>query len=90
MTKFTDGKATKAITMKVWQDGQWSPSFEADFFSVGSLPFNEETGAYTVGDVEYLVDQANDWKEGIGDYQDDYEGEPGHTPEDRGVFVEDL
>lgn len=90
MTKFSDGKVTKAITMKVWQDGQWSPCFEADFFSIGSLPYDEETDTYTVEDVDYLIDQANDWQQGIGDYTDDYEGELGHTPEDRGVFVEDV
>lgn len=90
MTKFTDGKVTKQITMKVWLDGQWSPSFEADFFDVGGLPYDEETDTYTVDDVDYLIDQANDWKEGTGDYVDDFEGEPGHIPEDRGVFVEDV
>lgn len=90
MTKFTDGKVTKGITLKVWQDGQWSPSFESDFFDVGGLPYDEETDTYTVDDVDYLIDQANDWKEGVGDYVDDFEGEPGHTPEDRGVFIEDV
>lgn len=90
MTRFTDGRITKEITLKVWENGQWSPSFEKDFFDVGGLPYDMETDTYTVEDVEYLVEQAEDWKNGVGDYQDDYEGEPGHTPEDRGVFVDDV
>lgn len=90
MTKFTDGTITKCITMKVWMDGQWSPSFEADFFEVRGLPYDEESDTYKVDDVEYLIEQANDWKHGIGDYQDDAEGQPGHTPEDRGVLIEDV
>lgn len=90
MAKFTDGKSTKEITMKVWQGGQWSPRIEADFFDVGGLPYDEETDTYKVDDLSYLIDQANDWKAGIGDYVDDFEGEPGHTPDDRGVFIEDL
>ena len=88
--KITDGKTTKEITMKIWQNGQWSPSFERDFFDAGGLPYDEETDTYTVDDVEYLIDQANDWQQGIGDYQDDMEGEPGHNPDDRGVFVDDV
>ena len=90
MTKFTDGKKTVEIRMRVWQDGRWSPDWERDFFEVGGLPFDDEAAAYIVDDVDYLVDQANDWHEGIGDYQDDEEGQPGHTPEDRGVFVDEI
>ena len=32
MTRFTDGRITKEITLKIWDNGQWSPSFEKDFF----------------------------------------------------------
>lgn len=88
MTRFTDNKKTVEITMKVWDGGQYGPAWEMDFFSVGSLPYNEEMDAYIVDDVDYLVDQANDWHEGVGDYQDDEEGQPGHTPDDRAVFVD--
>lgn len=90
MTRFTDGKKTIEITMKVWEDGQYSPCWEKDFFGVGALPYDEETDTYTVQDVDYLADQANDWHLGIGDHQDDYEGQPGHTPEDRYVDVEEV
>ena len=90
MKRFTDGKKTVEITMKVWNDGQYGPSWENDFFGIGSLPYNEELDAYIVDDVDYLVDQANDWHEGVGDYQDDDEGQPGHTPDDRAVFVDEI
>lgn len=90
MTRFTDGKKTVEITMKVWEDGQYSPGWEKDFFDVGSLPYDEETDTYTVQDVDYIIDQADDWHLGIGDYQDDFEGQPGHTPDDRCVNVEEV
>lgn len=90
MARFTDGKKTVEIIMKVWKDGQYSPAWENDYFNVGDLPFDRETRTYTVNDVEYLIDQANNWHEGIGEDEDPLEGEPGHTPEDRAVWVEYL
>ena len=87
MKRFTDGTRTVEITMKVWHDGQYSPDWEADFFDVGSLPYDEDTDTYTVQDVDYLIDQAMDWQQGTGDYQDDLEGQPGHNPDDRYVDV---
>lgn len=90
MSIYTDGKRTVEIKMQVWDGTQWGPRWEMDFFDNGCLPYDEEKDAYVVDDVDYLIDQANDWQQGIGDYQDDYEGEPGHRPEDRGVTVVDL
>lgn len=87
MTRFTDGKKTIEITMNTWEYEQYTPDFSADFFSVGSLPYDEEKEAYIVKDTDYLTEQANDWKAGIGDYVDDWEGLPGHTPETRNVEV---
>lgn len=88
MTRFTDGKKTVEISMKVWDGSQYGPAWERDFFDVGGLPYDEETDTYMVEDVDYLVDQANDWHDGTGDYQDDFEGDPGHTPDDRAVWVD--
>lgn len=76
--------------MKVWDNNQYSPAWEADFYEVGSLPYDEETGAYTVMDVDYLIEQAMDWKNGTGDYIDDLEGAPGHIPDDRIVDVTEF
>jgi len=90
MTRFTDGRRTVEITMDVWQDGQYSPSFEKDFFDTGCLPYDMENDTYIVNDVDYLIDQAEDWRLGIGDYRDDMEGAPGHNPDDRCVLVEEC
>lgn len=88
MTRFTDGKKTVCISMSVYEYGSMSPDWEKDFFDVGSLPYDDEEDVYTVDDVEYLVEQANDWQQGVGDYEDDYEGQPGHNPDDRIVDVD--
>ena len=61
--KITDGKKTVDITMHMWDDfAGLSPDWSADFFMAGSLPYDEETDTYTVEDVDYCIDQANDWK----------------------------
>lgn len=90
MTRFTDGRKTVEISMHVWDGSQYGPDWERDFFDVGGLPYDEDTDCYMVKDVDYLIDQANDWHLGIGDYQDDFEGQPGHTPDDRDVEVEEV
>lgn len=90
MSIYTDGKRTVEIKMQVWDGTQWGPRWEMDFFENGCLPYDEDKNAYVVDDVDYLIEQANDWQQGIGDYQDDFEGESGHRPEDRGVTVVDL
>lgn len=91
MTRFTDGSKTAEISMAVWLDGQWQPDWEMDFFDIGMLKrVEDEDGTalvYVVDDVDYLIDQAEDWRMGRGDYRDDYEGEPGHNPDDRSVNV---
>ena len=60
MTKFYDGKKTVEISM-VDNNGT---SFEADFFEIGGLPFDDEKGAYVVKDVDYLVDYAESYAAG--------------------------
>ena len=90
MSKYTDGKRTVEIKMQVWDGSQWGPRWEMDFYDNGSLPYDEEKDCYTVDDVGYLIEQAEDWQRGTGDYVDDLEGTPGHCPEDRGVSVTEL
>lgn len=86
MTRFTDGKRTVGIKMATWNGSGWGPDFSADFFEVGSLAYNEELGAYMVEDVDYLIDYANDWRNGEGDFYGD-SLEDGFDPEDRLVDV---
>ena len=64
---------------------QYSPDWSNDFFEVGVLPYNEDADAYTVPDVDYCVDMANDWQKGIGDFYGDES-----DPENKAVFVEEV
>lgn len=92
MSTYTDGKKTVEIIMRSWEGGQWSPSWEEDFFENGGLEYDEERDAYIVPDVDYLIEQALDDKYSIGDYtanwDDEREGVT-RTPEGRGVWVDD-
>lgn len=83
-TKLTDGKKTIKITMSTWAGNGWTPDWSADFFAVGGLHYDEDRDAYTVEDLSYCIEQAEDWKHSRGDYADD---EPNENNE---VFVEDC
>ena len=82
--KITDGKKTVDIEMKVWEGSGFSPDWSMDFFDAGSLPYNEETETYTVDDVDYCIEQAEDWENSRGDFSDDVPNE------NRRVFVIDI
>ena len=70
-TRITDGKKTVEITMCVWNGTGWTPDFSNDFFCIGDLRRDNERDAYIVGDVDYCIDQADDWKHSRGDFADD-------------------
>lgn len=70
MTRLTDGKKTAEIEMMVWEGSGYTPDWSADFFEVGNLEFDEEVGAYKVVNVDYCIEQANDWRKGVGDFSD--------------------
>lgn len=72
------------IEMKVWNGEQYSPDWSNDFFEVGELQRDEENDAYMVQDVEYCIEQAEDWENSMGDYSMDEPNE-GNT-----VFVDWL
>lgn len=84
MTRFTDGKRTVKIRMCHWNGSGYDPDWEADFYDVGALPYDDEENVYTVGDVDYIIDQANDWLHNTGDYAMD---EADHS--DDFVFIEE-
>lgn len=71
MARLTDGKKTVDIEMMVWEGNGYTPDWSADFFEVGNLEFDEEVGAYKVVDVDYCIDQANDWRKSTGDFSND-------------------
>ena len=87
-TMYTDGRMVAIIGMYVWNGRQYGPDLEADFFDNGTLNYIEQINCYCVDDIEELMNQATDWKLGVGDYVDELEGEFGHTPEDRFVDFE--
>ena len=86
MTRLTDGKKTVEITINNWTGDGYTPDWSADFFDAGCLHYNEELDAYQVEDVDYCVDQAQDWKNNAGDYID-YDADPEEV-ENRNVDVD--
>lgn len=88
MTRFTDGTKTIELEMRVWNGFGYDPAFENEFFDVGGLDYDANEDAYIVEDVEYLIEQAMDWKYGRGDqYEEDAEDLCRPALEDRCVFV---
>lgn len=83
--KITDGKRTVEIRMMVWMGTGYSPDWSNDFFDAGCLPHTDDD-TYIVADVQYCIDQAEDWQNQRGDYADD--GIP--APEDRYVEYNDA
>ena len=69
--KLTDGSKTVKITMRTWDGMNLGSDWSFDFFEAGSLPYDAETDAYTVQDVDYCIGQAKDWRDGTGDFYDD-------------------
>lgn len=90
MTRLTNGTKTIEITLTTWTGNGYEPDWSADFFSVGSLPYNDELDAYVVDDVDYCVEQANDWASAIGDFRDDRDYLDDEAIDNRTVFVEEV
>lgn len=84
MVYLTDGKETVGIALMTWDEscGEWSNDISGDFFQVGSLEFDVESDAYIVHDVLYCIEQADEWRDGVGDYS-----EEGVDPYDRLVVL---
>lgn len=82
--KLTDGKKTVEIRLQTWTGSEYTPDWSLDFFEAGGLPYNDETDTYTVPDVDYCIEQAEDWQHSRGDYADD---EPN---EGNMVFVDEI
>lgn len=64
--KMTDGKRTIEILIHRWNGSGYDPDFSADYFDAGGLPYDEETDTYTVEDVDYCIDMAENGGEGEG------------------------
>lgn len=59
--KITDGKRTVEIRMMIWQGNGYSPDWANDFFDAGLLHYDEEAEAYIVDDIDYCIEQAQEW-----------------------------
>ena len=59
--KITDSKRTVEIRMMVWENNNYSPDWSNDFFDAGLLNYDEDIDAYIVDDVDYCIDQAQEW-----------------------------
>ena len=74
MTAFTDDGKT-VVQIGLYEHSVDSifqrVDFSCDFYEVGSLPYDEKIGAYVVDDVNYLIEQAEDWLNQRGDFRDD-------------------
>lgn len=64
--KMTDGKRTVLILIHRWNGSGWDPDCSLDYFEAGALPYDEETDTYTVEDVDYCIDMAENGGEGEG------------------------
>lgn len=74
MTRFIDNNGKIAEITLINNGYEW----QDEFFNVGSLSYNEDSDACEVEDVDYLIDQANDYISGCGDFSD---GEPQENAE---------
>ena len=88
MARFYDGKRLVEITMRDWDNRYNTPTLDwsNDFFEVGGLEYDEDIGAYLVEDVEYLIDAADDWMNGTGEFY----GEECPDYIEHQVFVEEV
>lgn len=77
-----DGKKMADIQMNTWNGREYTPDWSIDFFETGRLQYDEDVEAYLVEDVNYCIDQANDWKNADGDFY-----EPDADTADRNVDV---
>ena len=73
---------TPDITMTGINGVNW----EASFFNVGSLPYDEETDTYEVEDIDYLLEQVRDYCHHDGDFAD---LKPVHKAEDATIVYVD-
>lgn len=69
MAKLYDGK--RVVDVKMYENRMCDYSY--DFYDVGGLQYDEAIDAYYVDDVEYCLDQADDWVNLRGDYESDIE-----------------
>lgn len=88
--KITDGKKTVEIRIQRWNGSGYDPDWSIDYFTAGALPYNEDTEAYTVDNVDYCIDAANSADEEGACCTYDAEAGEFVRDEDMCVFVTEL
>ena len=86
--KMTDGKKLVQVTMKIWNGSGYGPDWANEFFETAGLKFDGEVDAFMVDDVDYCIDQMEDWKNCTNDYIDD-EDPDGNRYVDAVVLLEE-
>lgn len=86
MMRMTDGKRLIDIELKEWNGEQWGLDWSNDFYD-NPEGYDRELDAVIVGDVDYCIEQANDWKNSQGDFYVDENRVPA---EDRMADVTEL
>lgn len=86
--KMTDGKKLVEVTMKIWDGSGYGPDWANEFFETAGLEFDGEVGAFMVNDVDYCIEQMEDWKNCTNDYIDD-EDPDGNRYVDAVTLLED-
>ena len=75
-TRLVSGNRITEITMQTWNGREYTPDWSGDFFNVGTLKYDEDLDAYEVEDIDYCIEQAEDWQNKEGDFygEEDPEG----------------
>ena len=69
--KLTDGRRTIEISMYTINGADRGEDWSHDFFEAGALRKLPGSDIAVVTDVEYCIDQANDWANMTGDFAAD-------------------
>ena len=74
-TRLVSGNRITEITMQTWNGREYTPDWSGDFFNVGTLKYDENLDAYEVEDIDYCIEQAEDWQNKEGDFYGDEDPE---------------
>lgn len=87
--KMTDGKKLVEVTMKIWNGSGYDPDWANEFFETAGLEFDGEVDAFMVNDVDYCIEQMEDWKNCANDYIDDEDPDGNRYVDAVTLFEED-
>lgn len=85
----TDGRQLADVELKEWNGEQWTPDWSNDFYD-NPDGYDCELDAIIVRDVNYCIEQAEDWKNRRGDFIDEMLYTPEEEQCERKVDVDIL